>query len=114
MPLQVSCNCALCDIELSLVSNLAEGVGAFSEFRLSLNNDNRLSIRELFHLLRSSTSLFSKSFPQTQQRRHERFSLQTRKNLVDGLCCGRQQTALRKYGDYKQTDSAENFEPQGC
>jgi hypothetical protein len=54
MPLQISCGCALCDIELSLLSNLAEGDGSFSELKLSLNRDNRLSIRELLRLLRAS------------------------------------------------------------
>jgi hypothetical protein len=54
MPLQISCGCALCDIELSLLSKLAEGDGSFSELKLSLNRDNRLSIRELLRLLRAS------------------------------------------------------------
>ena len=54
MPLQISCSCTLCDIELSLLSNLADGDGSFSEFKLSLNSDNRLSIPGLLQVLRSS------------------------------------------------------------
>jgi hypothetical protein len=54
MPLQISCRCALCDIELGLLSNLADGNGSFSEFKLSLNSDKRLSIPGLLRLLRST------------------------------------------------------------
>ena len=53
MPLQISCSCALCDIELSLLSNLADGNGSFSEFKLSLKMDSRLSIPALLRLLRA-------------------------------------------------------------
>jgi len=52
--LQISCRCALCDIELSLLSNLTDGDGSFSEFKLSLNGDDQLSIPELLHLLKAS------------------------------------------------------------
>jgi hypothetical protein len=54
MPLQIHCSCALCDIEVSLLSNFRDGDLSFSEFKLSLNRDNRLSIRELLHLLRAA------------------------------------------------------------
>src|SRR5262249_42282578 len=56
MPLRISCRCALCDIELSLLSNLADGDSSLSEFTLWLNRDNRLSIPGLLHLLRASPS----------------------------------------------------------
>jgi hypothetical protein len=54
MPLQTSCACPLCAIEVRLLSGLADRSDSFAEFKLSLNISPSLSIPDVLQLLRAS------------------------------------------------------------
>jgi hypothetical protein len=56
MPLQTSCSCPLCAIEVRLLSALGDGDDSFSEFKLSMNMHRSLSVPDVLQLLRASTA----------------------------------------------------------
>jgi hypothetical protein len=56
MPLQTSCACPLCAIEVRLLSGLADRDDSFAEFKLSLNISPSLSVLDVLQLLRASTA----------------------------------------------------------
>jgi hypothetical protein len=56
MPLQTSCACPLCAIEVRLLAGVADGDTSFAEFKLSLSMDPSLTVPDVLQLLRASTA----------------------------------------------------------
>jgi hypothetical protein len=56
MPLQTTCVCPLCTIEVRLLSTLGDRDDSFSEFKSSMNMHRSLSVPDVLQLLRASTA----------------------------------------------------------